>query len=390
MIPVSYNVRSLLVRKMTTLAAAFGVGLVVFVLAAAMMLGAGIKKTMSVAGKPDNAIVLRKGADNELSSNLENRLVNLVLAAPGVKVDESSKPLGSGETVIVIALDKLGLAEGAVSNVLVRGVTDNVFKVRPHVKLIAGRPAQPGTDEVIAGKGVAGRFKGVELNSSFELKKNKPVKVVGVFEADGSSLESEIWGDLDAVRSAFGRDGLVSSVLVRLDSPTKFDAFKATMESDKQLGLEALRESAYYEKQSEGTSIFINAMGGLIAFFCSFGAMIGATITMHAAVAQRGREIGTLRALGFSKLSILFSFMLESCILALLGGAAGLLCALLMSTQKLSMMNFQTWQEVNFSFIATPGVLATAMIAGTVMGLVGGFFPALRAARVSPIDAMRA
>jgi len=157
MIPLTYNVRSLFVRKTTTVAAAFGVALVVFVLAAAMMLGAGIKKTMSVAGKPDNAIVLRKGSDNELSSNLENRLVNLVLAAPGVKTDESSKPLGSGEVVIVIALDKLGLAEGSVSNVLVRGVTDNVFKVRPQVKLIAGRPAQPGTDEVIAGKGVVGR-----------------------------------------------------------------------------------------------------------------------------------------------------------------------------------------------------------------------------------------
>ena len=390
MIPLTYNVRSLFVRKTTTVAAAFGVALVVFVLAAAMMLGAGIKKTMSVAGKPDNAIVLRKGSDNELSSNLENRLVNLVLAAPGVKTDESSKPLGSGEVVIVIALDKLGLAEGSVSNVLVRGVTDNVFKVRPQVKLIAGRPAQPGTDEVIAGKGVVGRFKGVELNSRFELKKNRPVTVVGVFEADGSSLESEIWGDLDTVRNAFGRDGLVSSVLVRLDSATKFDAFKATMESDKQLGLEALRENAYYEKQSEGTAIFINVMGGLIAFFCSLGAMIGATITMHAAVAQRGREIGTLRALGFSKFSILLSFVVESCILALVGGVVGLLCALLMSTQKLSMMNFATWQEVNFSFIATPTVLATALIAGTVMGLIGGFFPALRAARVSPIDAMRA
>jgi putative ABC transport system permease protein len=388
MIPASYNVRSLMVRKTTTIATALGVGLVVFVLAAALMLGTGITKTMVGAGRSDNAIVLRKGSDTEMASSLEVNTLGLIGAAPGVKRLPDGTTALSGEVVIVIAQDKLG-TDGQVANVLVRGVPPAALQVRPEVKVIAGRPPRPGTDEVMIGRSLRGKYTGMELEQSFDLKKNRPVKVVGVFEAGGSSFESEVWADVDTARSSFGRDGLVSSVTVRLDSASKFDAFKATMESDKRLGLEALTETGYYEKQSKATSMFITITGIIIVVFFSFGAIIGAVITMQAAVSQRQREIGTLRALGFSRFAILISFLLESTVLALAGGVLGIIGALCMSFVKLSMMNFATWQEVTFSFDPNPAVLVISLFFGAIMGVFGGFFPALRAARVSPIEAMR-
>jgi len=388
MIAVNYNVRSLLVRKATTIATALGIGLVVFVLAAAIMLWFGIEKTMVGAGRPDNAVVLRKGSDTEMASSIEIATINLIVAAPGVKRDAANTSLGAGEIVVVIAQAKSG-TEGQVSNVLVRGVTEASLKIRPDIRVVDGRPPQPGTDEVMIGKGLVDKFAGMQIGSSFQLKKNRPVKVVGVFEAGGSSFESEVWADIDTARTSFGREGVVSSVIVQLDSPAKFDAFRATIESDKRLGLEALLEPRYYEKQSEGTRIFVLALGIVISVFFSIGAMIGALITMQAAVAQRQREIGTLRALGFSRISILFSFLLESVVLALAGGVVGAIAAFCMGFVKISMMNFATWQEVTFSFDPNPKVLVIAILVAGAMGLVGGFFPAFRAARVSPIEAMR-
>ena len=388
MIPLSYNVRSLLVRKTTTIASALGVGLVVFVLAAAFMLGAGITKTMVGAGRRDNAIVLRKGSDTEMASSLEVNTLSMIAGAPGVKRSASGTSLVSGEVVLVIAQEKLG-TNGQVANVLIRGVPAVALEVRPEIHVVAGRPPRPGTDEVMIGQGLRGKYQGMDLEQSFELKKNRAVKVVGVFESGGSSFESEVWADVDTARSSFGREGLVSSATVRLESASKFDAFKATMESDKRLGLEALTETGYYEKQSSQTSLFIKITGAIIVFFISLGAMVGALITMQAAVSQRQREIGTLRALGFSRFSILTSFLLESAVLALGGGVLGVLAALCMTFVKLSMMNFATWQEVTFSFDPNPQVLIMSLFFGGLMGVIGGFFPALRAARVSPIEAMR-
>lgn len=388
MVPISYNVRSLLVRKTTTFATALGIALVVFVMAASLMLMTGVEKTMVSAGRPDHAIVLRKGSDTEMVSGIEMKNVSLILASPGVSRDDKG-PLGAGEIVMVITMDKLG-GDGQVSNVLVRGMPESSLRLRSDARVISGRLPKPGTDEVMIGKGIAGHYKGVDLGESFDLKKNRPVTVVGVFEYGGSSFESEVWGDIDTVRTSFGREGNVSSVTVRLESPTKFDAFKVAMESDKQLGLEALRENDYYRKQSQNTSIFVGALGIVIAVFASVGAMIGALNTMLAAVAQRQREIGTLRALGFSRFSILMSFLLEAVILALAGGLVGLVAAASLSLVKVSMMNFATWQEVSFQFDPSPAMLGTALLFGALMGIFGGFFPALRAARVSAVAAMRA
>lgn len=387
MIPIVYNLRSLKVRRTTTLATALGVALVVFVLSSSMMLSHGITRTLGKAGRADTAVVMRKGSDAELSSSIEEPTVGLVLAAPGVRRDERGVPIGAGEVVVVITVDKLGT--DGVSNVQVRGVSEASLRLRPELRVVAGRPAQPGTDEVIVGKRVEGRFKGLALGQSFELRKNRPVKVVGVFEADGSAFESEVFADLNTVRSAFGREGVVSSVRVRLTAPSKFDTFSTAVEQDKNLLLMAQREPEFYRKMSENTADFAGILGAVIAVFFSMGAMIGAMITMYASVASRAREIGTLRALGFSRASVLFSFLLEAVLLALLGGGIGLLASLGMSFVKLSMMNFSTWSEVVFSFTPTPEILLKALLFAGVMGLLGGLLPAVRAAKLSPLNAMR-
>jgi putative ABC transport system permease protein len=388
MIPINYNLRNLAVRTTTTAAAGLGMALVVFVVAAVMMLNNGIRKTLGRTADPSSAVIIRKGSDNELASSIEEPNVGLVMSTPGVSHGSDGVPQGVGELLVVILLDKVGT--DGFSNVQVRGVPDNALKFHDQAHLIAGRPPQPGTDEVIVGRGIRGRFKGVDLSQAFELKKNRMVSVVGVFEDGGSSFESEIWADLNTVRTAFGREGLVSSVRVHLESPSKFDGFKASLEQNRQLGLEAQRESEYYEKQSQGLSIFITALGSVIAFFFFIGAVIGATITMYASVANRQREIGTLRALGFSRRSIIMSFLMESTLLALVGGGVGALASLALGFVKFSMMNFQSWSEIVIAFEPNFASIGVAILVAGVMGLFGGFLPAIRAARMSPVEAMRA
>lgn len=386
MVPIKYNVRNLVVRKRTTAAAAFGLALVVFVFACALMLGNGIEKTLGRAASPDVAIVLRKGSDTELTSAIEDKHASLVLAQ-AAQVGASKKPAGVGEVLVVILMEKVGV--DGVSNVTVRGMPEDGIAFRPTVKIVEGRAPNPGSDEVVVGAGIRGRFKGLAIGESFELKKNRPVKVVGIFSDEGSSSESEVWGDVHVIQQAFGRGANVSSVRVRLDSPSKFDAFKALVEGDRQLGLVAWRESDYFEKQSQMTGMLLKILGGMIAFFFAVGAMIGATITMNAQVAGRSREIGTLRALGFSKGAILFSFLVESLVLALAGGVVGAGCAVAMKAVKITMMNMGTWSEIVFGFEPTPQIISSALFLSAFMGLLGGFLPAVRAARVSPVEAMR-
>lgn len=386
MIPIKYNVRNLVVRKRTTGAAMFGLALVVFVFASAIMMANGISKTFGRTASPDMAIVLRKGSDNEMTSAIEDKQLNLVLAQ-AQQVGASKNPPGVGEVLLVVLLEKVGV-EG-VSNVTVRGVPETSMAFRPTVKLVDGRMPAPGSDEVLVGQAIRGRFKGVDIGQSFELKKNRPVKVVGVFTDEGSSYESEVWVDLHTARQAFGREGYVSSVHVRLDSASKFDAFKALVEQDRQMGLVAMREADFFEKQGSQTSFILKLLGGLVAFFFGVGAMIGATITMNAQVAGRSREIGTLRALGFSKFSILLSFLLESIVLAVAGGAIGSVAALAMKAVKITMLNAGTFSEIVFGFEPTPQIIVSSIALSAFMGLVGGFLPAVRAARVSPVEAMR-
>jgi putative ABC transport system permease protein len=388
MVPFRYNIRSLAVRKATTIATAAGIALVVFVLASSLMLAAGIKKTLGTAGRPENAIALRTGSDAELGSTVEESSVPLILAAPGVARDERGQPLGTAEIVVVAAMEKLGTT--GLTNVSIRGIPDDVMRFRPETRIVAGRPPRSGSDEVIVGASIRGRIKGLDIGQTFDLKKNRPATVVGVFESNGSSYESEVWVDREALRQAYHREGIVSSVRVRLESPTKFDAFRAGVENDKRLGLQALRETTFYEKQSEGVAIFVGALGTIVSIFFAVGAMIGAMITMYAAVANRQREIGMLRAIGFSRASILGSFILESVLLATIGGALGAGAALGMGFVRFSMVNFASWSEIVFSFEPTPSVITTALLSAGLMGLLGGLFPAVRAARTSPLKAIRA
>lgn len=387
MIPIAYNVGSLSARRTTTATAVLGIALVVFVFAAALMLSAGVERTMGRSGRDDVGMVIRKGSDAEISSNIDIASVGLILDGPEVKRAGSGAPLGVGEVVVVAALEKLGT--DGIANVNIRGVPENVYEVRPTVCVVAGRPARPGTDEAVAGKKIRGRFKGVELGQSVELRKNRSVEIVGIIEDGGSSFESEIWTDDDTLRTSFGREGLASSARAQLTSAAAFDAFKRRVESDKRLGLEAMRESAYFQKQSQMLSGFVSAIGILIALFFSVGAMIGAMITMYASVSNRRREIGTLRAIGFSRRSVLASFLIEAILISLAGGAIGCVASLALGMVQFSMMNFATWSEIVFTFHPTPGILGGAMIAAVVMGVLGGFLPAVQAARLRPVEAMR-
>lgn len=387
MIPIKYNVRNLIVRRTTTLATGLGIALVVFVLAATLMLTEGLQRTMTTSGTDDTAIVIRKGADSELSSGIGDDAVRLIKAMPGVKVAADGQPLAIGEVVTVL-YQTLTNGKGK-SNLLLRGVPANVRDFRPEVEIVDGRWPKPNTNEAMIGVRVRGRFENTDLGGQPTLRKGRNVEIVGVFSSGGSSYESELWADLESVRTALGRENNVSSVRVRLESPAVFEGFSAAVEQDKRLGLNATREPDFYEAQSENTSMFITTMGTLIAFFFAVGAMIGAMITMYGAVAQRSREIGVLRALGFSRRAILFSFLLESVTLALIGGAIGAATATALGFVEFSMMNFQSFSEIIFKFDPTPEILTTSLIFGAAMGVVGGFLPAIRAARTKAVSAMR-
>ncbi len=376
MIPIVYNLRSLTVRKTTTVAAGLGLGLVVFVFASVMMLSNGVEQATRRAADPSGAIVLRRGATTEIESELDEAGVDVVAASPGVARSASGHPLAVGELIVLVILDKLG---GGLSNVQLRGVPDGMSRFRPSVKIVEGRAARPGTDEAVVGKAIRGRYRGLAIGETLELRKNRPMRVVGFFADDGSSYESEIWADANVVRATFGKQGIVSSVRVQLTSPAAFDAFRTAIETGRTLRASAWRESEFGERQTRGTATFLSALGFAIALLLSLGATAGAMVTMHATISNRRREIGTLRALGFSRAQILASFLLESLAVSLAGGVGGATASLLMSLERISMMNVTTWSELSFRFEPTPGILVVAMAIAGAMGLVGGLAPALRA-----------
>jgi putative ABC transport system permease protein len=383
-VPMQYNARSLLVRKVTTLVTALGIALVVAVFAGALMLGEGINRVLTAAGRADTVVILRKGSDAELSSAIGNEYVGLFRGP--AQVAQAGGVIG--EIVIVVTADR---ADGfGASNVLVRGIPPDGIAFRPEVRLASGRLPKPGTNEAIVGRGISGRFKGIALGQSFELRRNRPLQIVGEFTSDGSSYESEVWGDLDVIRRSLGREAVVSSVRVRLNTPSDFDAYRQTIENDKRFSMKVMREADYYEKQSQSLAGFLRSLGLAAAILFSLAAMIGAAITMNGAVAHRTREIGTLRALGFSRRSILLSFLTEATVLALAGGLIGIIAVQLLALVRVPLINFQTFSEIVLRFQATPGVLAWSLWFSGLMGLIGGLFPAIRASRVSPVEAMRA
>jgi putative ABC transport system permease protein len=388
-IPLKYGLRNLWLRRATTLATAAGIALVVFVLAASFMLSSGLRSTLLRAGSLDRVIVMQRDSYSESNSRFRQAVAGLVAAAPGIRTGADGMPVVSPESVLHLPLARTDDRSKVVS-VQIRGVTPKAFSLRPEVRLIQGRMPQPATDEAIVGSAVVGKYAGLGMGGAFELHQGRSIAIVGVFEADSSAYESEVWVDLDCMQTSLDWQGTVSSVTAQLTSPIAFDAFGAALALDTEEGIIAERERDYYERVSDSLSSVILAIGGLVTAIFVIGAAIGAAITMYGMVSQRSKEIGVLRALGFSQGDILLSFALESFVLGAAGAGAGLMMAMLTTFLEISTMNASTGAELTFRFTVDARALASAVLTGTFVGGIGGFFPALRAARVSPVLAMRA
>jgi ABC-type lipoprotein release transport system permease subunit len=390
-LPLAYIARNLWVRRLTTVLTAGGMALVVFVFAAVLMLEAGLRQTLVATGSADNVLAIRKGAATEVQSGIAREQAALFESLPQVARGADGAPLVSREVVVLNSLPKRnddGTAAVSRSNVPIRGVPPMGLALRPQVRLAHGRMFRPGASEIVVGASVARQFAGVELGQSLSFAQRQ-WQVVGVFDAGRTAFDSEIWGDAEQLSQAFRRLGY-SSLIARLQSPDGFDALRAAVESDPRLTVEVKRERQFYEDQSRALSSFLRFLGLTLSVVFSLGAIIGAAITMYAAVATRTGEIGTLRALGFSRRSILAAFLLESLLLALSGGLAGLLAASSLQAITISTTNFQSFSELAFSFALTPAIVAGSLGFALAMGLLGGFLPAVKASRMRIVDALRA
>jgi putative ABC transport system permease protein len=386
-IPLSYNVRNVMQRPVSTLTTAIGVGLTVAIFIGALALVSGFRAAMLTTGAPANAIALRKGADSEISSGIGRDAANIIRALPDVAAGPDGRPLASPELVVVTNKERLGQAGS--SNVTVRGVDAGVVALRDQVKIVDGRMFTPGTDEVIAGARIVPRFANCAVGDHIRFGQ-RDFTVVGKFTAGGSAFESEIWGDNPVLMPALQRDDVFQSLTFRMRDPKRFDALKKELEADPRLQIQLKRESEFYDEQSGMLARVILPLGIFITIIMAVGAVFGAMNTMYAAVGSRTREIATLLVLGFSPFSILVSFVFESVFLALVGGAIGCLIALPLNGITTSTTNFQSFSEVAFAFRVTPMALLAGMFFAAAMGLIGGFLPALRAARQTIASSLRA
>lgn len=385
-IPLTYIARNLWARRLTTALTAGGLALVVFVFATMLMLDAGLKRTLVTTGEHDNVVVIRKGAETEVQSSVARDQASVLEMHPAVAVGADGRPMASKEAVVLISLTKTSVDKPA--NVVIRGVSPMGLTLRPQIRIVQGRTFRPGASEIIVGTSIAKGFSGVRIGERLRFAQREWT-VVGHFDAGGSGFDSEIWGDVDQLMQAFRRNSY-SSMVVRLARGDLFERFKADIDVDPRLADEAKREQVFYSDQSKALSTFINILGLTLSIIFSIAAMIGAMITMYASVANRVAEIGTLRALGFKRTNVLSAFLLEALLLGLAGGIAGLAFASLMQFSSFSTTNFQTFSDLSFRFVLTPSVVAKTLAFSMVMGLVGGFLPALRASRLSIVDALRA
>ncbi len=381
----SYNLRSMIVRKGTAAMTAGGIAMVVAVFVMTLAIAQGFRATLVASGSPQNAIVLRKGATAETLSAVAPTDVPLVESLPQVARSAGNRPLASPELLVAIALPRL--SDGQPANVPARGVGPRAYDVRDALKMVEGRRFTPGTREINAGRLAVGRFRGLTLGSDVKFG-NATWHIVGIFTADDASFESEVWGDVDLMRPAFQRTGY-QSITVKLADPAMFDSFKAAVEADPRLYLAPQREQTYYADQSRAMTTVIRVFGTFVTLILSVGAMFGAMNTMYAAVAYRTREIGTLRALGFSQLRIVTAFLAESIALALVGGVIGCILALPVHGLSTGTTNFASFSEVAFKFRITPALLASGLLFAGLMGAAGGLLPAIRAARIPVARALR-
>ncbi|MEP7183530.1 MAG: ABC transporter permease, partial [Betaproteobacteria bacterium] len=371
-IPFTYIARNLTARKLTTALTAGGMALVVYVFATVLMLAAGLEKTLVATGHEDNVVVIRRSSQTEIQSGIDRVQAGIVESQPDIATGADGRRLVSKEPVVLISLPKRD--SGKPSNVIIRGVTAAGLELRPQVRIVEGRMFRPGTAEIVAGRAIASGFRSAGLGETMRFASRDWI-VVGVFDAGRTGFDSEIWGDAEQMLQAFRRLGF-SSLIFRLADGERFDEVKKAIESDPRLTLEAKRETRFYAEQSEALSKFISYLGTTISVIFSIGAIIGAMITMYASVASRTAEIGTLRALGFSRAAILVAFLAEALLLGLVGGVVGLAAASAMQAISISTMNFQTFAELAFSFTLTPGIVAASLGFALGMGFVGGFLPA--------------
>jgi putative ABC transport system permease protein len=385
-VPLVYIARNLWVRRVTTLLTAAGMALVVFVFATVLMMSEGIRATLVATGQGDNVIVLRKGANAEISSAITREQAAVIESLPGIALDSLGRPLLSKEPVVLNSLIKSGT--GKPGNVTLRGTSAPGLELRPQVKLVQGRMFRPGSSEVVVGRAVARGFDGVAVGSVLRFV-GRDWTVVGLFDAGKSGFDSEIWGDAETLLQSFRRNAF-STVVFKLADEQGFERVRTLIDSDPRLTLEAKREDRFYAEQSEALANFIRILGTALAVIFSIGATVGATITMFGSVASRVGEIGTLRALGFRRGAVLGAFMGEALLLSLVGGAAGLAAASGMQAVDVSTTNFSSFAELAFQFTLTPRIALWSLLFALLMGVVGGFVPAWRAARLKIVDCLRA
>jgi putative ABC transport system permease protein len=384
-IPISYNIRNLRLRKGLTIMTALGIALTVTTAIFLMALLAGLNRAFVSSGDSANVLVLRKGSEAELSGGFDASLFPILKSLPGIASDSHGEPLASAEWVVVIILPRQD-GTGEV-NVTVRGMMPDGLELRPKVKLVEGRWFTPGQREVVVSQSIHKRFSQANVGDTMQFGKG-PWKVVGIFDAGGSAYESEIWGDVNQMASDFDRQGGFSSAYLRASDPVAADALKHRVSDDQRLKLDGLLETDYYAKQTRsGTPIKI--IGLVVAVIMAIGSSFAAMNTMYAAVSYRSREIATLRVIGFSRSSILTSFVFESILLSLLGALVGIVLMLPFNGMTTGTSNSVTFSEVVFSLRMTAAVVGYAILFAMIMGLVGGMAPAWHAARRNILAALR-
>jgi putative ABC transport system permease protein len=385
MIPLKYNVRNLRVRWKTTLMTMLGTGLVVWSSCILFGLVDGLEHSLKVSGDPLDIIVMRKGSSNETTGGFETTKADKILNLSGIATDHDGHALCAKELLNIPIAERI---DGTRTNVIVRGVQHASRGLRPNFQVVEGNDLVEGRGECIVSKSMSKRFKGAQIGGQLVFGEKEKYRVVGIFTAGGSSAESEIWADLKDVEKNTGRDGSVSCVQLRARDTTSYDSLRKTIENDTQFKLAAIPEAVYFESQSR-SSIFLKGAGTLIAVLLTFGAMFSAANTMFAAVSARTREIGTMRALGFSQFDILLSFLGESILLCMLGGILGVLAAIPLNALTYETSDFNSFASVTVAFRFGPLVLGVAMAMTLAMGVFGGMFPAIRAVRLDVISALR-
>ncbi|MES2562677.1 MAG: FtsX-like permease family protein [Pseudomonadota bacterium] len=385
-LPIKYTLRNLWTRKLTTSLTAGGMALVVFVFAAVQMLDTGLRATLVATGQPDNILVTRRGANAEISSGIDRLQASIIEVQPELATGAGGQRMVSKEVVILITLPKRDT--GQATNVTTRGVGTSAYSLRPQVRIIQGRAFEPGSLEVVLGKSLAERFENTSVGSVLRFG-SREWRVVGVFDSAGAAFDSEVWADSDQLMQAFKRQAY-SSIVARLNHIDALESMRTRLESDPRLTLDIKRERVFYEEQSQALSKFISYLGLTLSIIFSIGAMIGAMITMYASVANRVGEIGTLRALGYRRSAVLGAFLFEAVLLGAIGGIVGIALALFMQLVQISTLNWQSFSELAFSFSLTTDIAMKSFAFGVVMGVLGGFLPAVRAARLNIVDALRA